>query len=42
MGKVSIQVGVGNAGGAAQAPRVPEMPSIEVESARHLDERCPH
>jgi hypothetical protein len=41
IGKVGIVIGAGPSGGDPNVPRVPEMPSFEVKSFRHLEERCP-
>jgi hypothetical protein len=41
VGKVGIVIGAGPSGGSPNAPRVPEMPSFQVKSARHLADRCP-
>lgn len=41
VGKVGIVIGGGPSGSRPNVPQVPEMPSIEVKSFRHLEDRCP-
>jgi len=40
VGKIGVVVGAAPGGAGPNAPRVPEMPSIEVESFKHLDNQC--
>ena len=40
VGKIGIVVGTTPGGGGQNAPRVPEMPSIEVEAFKHLEDHC--
>jgi hypothetical protein len=40
VGKIGIVVGAGPGGAGPNAPRVPEMPSIEVEAFKHLENQC--
>jgi hypothetical protein len=41
VGKVGIVVGAAPGDANPNTARVPEMPSIEVETYRHLEDRCP-
>ena len=40
VGKVGVVVGTAPGGAGPNAPRVPEMPSIEVEAFKHLENSC--
>jgi hypothetical protein len=40
VGKIGIVVGAGPGGAGPNAPQVPEMPSIEVDAFRHLENHC--
>jgi hypothetical protein len=40
MGKIGVVVGAAPGGAGPNAPRVPEMPSIEVEAFKHLENYC--
>jgi hypothetical protein len=40
VGKIGVVVGAGPGVAGPNAPRVPEMPSIEVEAFRHLEDHC--
>jgi hypothetical protein len=40
VGKIGVVVGTAPGGAGPNAPRVPEMPSIEVEAFKHLENYC--
>jgi hypothetical protein len=40
VGKIGVVVGTAPGGAGPNAPRVPEMPSIEVEAFKHLENHC--
>jgi hypothetical protein len=40
-GKVAIVVGGGSGASGASSSRPSDIPSLEVASSRHLDDRCP-